>query len=108
MASVSEWEPTPASGNRPGRCLVVAALAGPFQDLERWVELTVPVGVGTAVLCHDGVVPLREAGVGRLGSASLNVGAAGGDLLAEGGGGKLGAVLGGQDDDLGVGTVGFG
>ena len=60
------------------------------------------------MLGHDGVVPLGEAGVGGLRFAGLNVGPAVRDPFADGVGGKLGAVLGGEGDDLGVGAVGVG
>ena len=51
--------------------LVVAALAGPFWDLECSVEFAVPVGVWSAVLVDQVLVPFGESGrrrwmVGRL------------------------------------------
>ena len=44
--------------------LVVAALAGPFWDLECSVEFAVPVGVWSAVLVDQVLVPFGESGVG--------------------------------------------
>ena len=44
--------------------LVVAALAGPFQDLECPVEFAVPVGVQSAVLVDQLSVPFGESGIG--------------------------------------------
>ena len=56
--------------------LVVAALAGPFEDLECSVEFAVPVGVWSAVLGDQVLVPLGESGVGGGRFAGFNISSA--------------------------------
>ena len=60
------------------------------------------------MLCHDRVLPQREAAVGGVNVAGLDVGPAGREPFAKSGSGKLGTVLGGAGNDLGVGAVSVG
>ena len=87
---------------------LVAAVAGPLQDLEGEVKLPGAVGVGGAGFALDLVVLPGEPGVSGLASVLLDVRSAVGEPFAQSYRGNVDVVLAGLPDDFLVGSIGFG